>query len=90
MGKNRKISVLLFIMTAVSVIALEKNKNVLVMEMNAPEGSGKGIYNHINSKLGPHSIEAPDLYKTNHTGVYHITAVKDMKYGRVFAFHIHP
>jgi len=87
----RKYSLLIFILiTAISGFTADNSlRETLVFEMQEPIGTGKELYDYITLKLGPGSIEAPDLYPGNHRGVFHITNQKDRRLGPAFAFHIH-
>jgi hypothetical protein len=50
---------------------------------------GVDTYDLIRQKLGPSSIEAPDVFRNNHQGVRHIVENTGSPYGPYFTFILH-
>jgi len=66
------------------------NYKVKTTEILSADGAGgTDTYTLIRNKFGTDSIEAPDLYSSNHTGFTHIQEGYDALVGNYFIFYIH-
>jgi hypothetical protein len=102
-SKIRVVSLLILIAAAAAVTLPNFAQRVLADSPNSNlfftvhaetflEADGPGgvdTYDLIRRKLGPSSIEAPDLFSKNHTGVRHIVEKTGSPYGPYFTFILH-